>query len=164
MESPQPKKSETRNNTCWYNVAIHPQYAQHDDLVIVADVEGLLALRAVIDTCLNTGESATGATFDPGDGEGYIIHVLLLSKPEIEAYVGANYVADYARANSKSILEVVYKKKLHPVLDEEKIKKQFVPITEKNKDQQRPKKPRRRRSHKRKKYTTVNTTTAVVSG
>lgn len=61
---------------------IYGQYEEHDDIEIVGDQQALMELRAAIDVALETknGESEPYTN----DGEGYTIHVTMLTPDEAE--------------------------------------------------------------------------------
>lgn len=61
---------------------IYGQYEEHDDIEIAGDRQALIELRAAINTALETknGESEPYTN----DGEGYTIHVTMLTSDEAE--------------------------------------------------------------------------------
>lgn len=61
---------------------IYGQYEEHDDIEIAGDREALMGLKEAIDAALETknGESEPYTN----DGEGYTIHVTMLTSDEAE--------------------------------------------------------------------------------
>lgn len=61
---------------------IYGQYEENDDIEIAGDRQALIELRAAIDAALETknGESEPYTN----DGEGYTIHVTMLTRDEAE--------------------------------------------------------------------------------
>jgi hypothetical protein len=57
------------------NLLVYPQNTPHDNVVIVADTKGLLALKETIDAALNTGKEVRDFII-PMDGESYTLTIV----------------------------------------------------------------------------------------
>lgn len=89
-------------------VHIYPQVAWHDDVYIIANEEGLLALQTAIDKALKKGKSV--ARVFTADGEGYGVKVLLHSAgwPSEEwKTLALPYTADYTKDMAPSVNNTV---------------------------------------------------------
>ena len=80
---------------------VYEHYAQHDEVWMVGNVDGLLALRNANDAVLNKAEgNATHAEVMASDGEGYAVHVVCEDSPwqgERWQHLFMPYTAEYAR-------------------------------------------------------------------
>lgn len=89
-------------------VHVYPQAAWHDDVYIIANEEGLLALRTAIDRALKKGKGV--AQVSVADGEGYGVKVLLHSAgwPSEEwKTLALPYTADYTKDMAPSVNNTV---------------------------------------------------------
>lgn len=80
-----------------YTKVLHvfSQYSWHDDLMIVGDKEGLIALREAIDKAIKGKWGQSRATVN--DGEEFGIMVGQLHSTEVDDFQ-TPYVADYAHS------------------------------------------------------------------
>jgi len=79
---------------------VYEHYAHHDDVWLVGNVDGLLALRNAIDRVLNTPDKAACAEVMAADGEGYAVQVICEDTPwqgERWPHLFLPYTAVYAR-------------------------------------------------------------------
>jgi hypothetical protein len=79
-------------------VHVYPQTAWHDDVFVVANKEGLLALQRAVNGALKKGKGV--AKVSVADGEGYDVKVLLynVSWPSKEwKTLALPYTADYTK-------------------------------------------------------------------
>ncbi len=79
---------------------VYEHYAHHDEVWMVGNVDGLLALRNAIDMVLNSTTQAAHAEVMAADGEGYAVHVLCEDSPwqgDRWQHLFLPYTAEYAR-------------------------------------------------------------------
>jgi len=89
-------------------VHIYPQVAWHDDVFVVANKEGLLALQRAIYGALKKGKGV--AEVYVADGEGYDVKILLHDAvwPSDEwKRLAVPYTADYAKEITPPVSNVV---------------------------------------------------------
>ncbi len=85
---------------------VYEHYAHHDDVWVVGNVDGLLALRNAIDKVLNSTGKVANAEVMASDGEGYDVQVVCEESPwqgERWGNLFLPYTAEYARDRETSL-------------------------------------------------------------
>ena len=81
---------------------VYEHYAHHDDVWIVGNVDGLLALRNAVDAALHHVDGVGHADVMVSDGEGFAVNVVCDDSDwqgDTWQRLLLPYTADYARSN-----------------------------------------------------------------